>query len=383
MKKLITIVFAALCGATAQAGLYDAWNYQAQIQFGGYNKAETLTNFPALVVLGTNISNFAYSQFLSGTNDLAFTDATGLTNLNYEIDKWNTNGLSCVWVQVPALASNSTITAWWGASGQTQPVCTTNGATWTNGFAGVWHLTESSGLHADSTAGKNSGTCNGTITRGATGMVDGADQFGGGYVEIANQSYFNYERTSAFTFEAWVKVTTPNAYNFVLCKELNSGTYTGPYLGISTDNRVFMNLQYSAYYTGLEGARNVADGVWHHIAGVNIAANGGSAADIRLYVDGALEILTTNSNTLGANSIQNTTPVTIGSRAGGGCPFTGIIDEPRVSTVARSANWVWAVYMNMASNATAFQTYGVATAGGGATTPGFDGNLWLWKNAQF
>jgi hypothetical protein len=53
------VVAAALWATTASAGLYDSWANKAQITFSGYNRTGTLTNFPALVVLGTNISNFA------------------------------------------------------------------------------------------------------------------------------------------------------------------------------------------------------------------------------------------------------------------------------------------------------------------------------------
>ena len=37
--------------------------------------------------------------------------------------------------------------------------------------------------------------------------------------------------------------------------------------------------------------------------------------------------------------------------------WNGMIDEFRVSTVARSSNWLWACAMGVASN-TSFQTYG-------------------------
>ena len=53
------VIAAALWATTASAGLYDSWANEAQITFSGYNRTGTLTNFPALVVLGTNISNFA------------------------------------------------------------------------------------------------------------------------------------------------------------------------------------------------------------------------------------------------------------------------------------------------------------------------------------
>jgi hypothetical protein len=38
-------------------------------------------------------------------------------------------------------------------------------------------------------------------------------------------------------------------------------------------------------------------------------------------------------------------------------PFMGMVDEVQVSSVARSSNWIWAAWMNVASN-TAFNNYG-------------------------
>ena len=341
--------------------------YNIPITFSSYtNRTETLTNFPALVVLSNNMSSgFTFANFLSTNGwDLRFVTNLGTTNyLNYEIESWHTNaGQACyVWVQVPTIQSNGTsvIYAMWGAPySSNQLACTTNGATWSNSFAGVWHLSEGSGTHADSTAAKNAGTINGTVTQGATGVAAGADQFAGGRVEIANQSYFNYERNNAFTFEAWVKVTNPNNYNFILCKELNSGQYTGPYLDIGTDNHLYLILQGdNSHATSVRGSRNVSDSTWHHVVGSNRGVNGGNASDISVYVDGMLETMVTAADTLGSTTIQNTTPVTIGSRANNGVYLTGTIDEPRISTVARSSNWVWACYQNMASNKT-FNTYG-------------------------
>ena len=53
--------------STAMAGTFDAWEYRMKITFSGYDKPEPLTNFPALVVLSTNITNFAYSDFYSAS----------------------------------------------------------------------------------------------------------------------------------------------------------------------------------------------------------------------------------------------------------------------------------------------------------------------------
>ena len=120
---------------------FGPWSQKAPITASGYNRTETLTNFPMLVVLGPSIQGFSYSQFQSGSNaDLVFSDGVQSNELNYEIETWNTNGLSYVWVQVPLLTNNATIWAFWGRSGLSTPAYTTNGAAWDGNYlgAGTW-----------------------------------------------------------------------------------------------------------------------------------------------------------------------------------------------------------------------------------------------------
>ena len=205
-KQLTVLALAAmLTVGAASAGLYDSWGYKAQVQFSGYSRTETLTNFPALVVLSNNcFSGFSYSQFKSGTNDLAFTaDAAGTMNLNYEIDTWNTNGSSYVWVQVPALVGNSTITVWWSGVTNSAPASQTNGTTWDSGFHGVWHLKETSGAQADSTTNqKNSTSINVTSQGAAGGSVGGADLFNASHYQVVTPA-LNLN-TNTITISAWV-----------------------------------------------------------------------------------------------------------------------------------------------------------------------------------
>src|SRR5262249_42738177 len=117
-----------------------------KISFAGYNRPETLVNFPVLVNLGTNLPGFSYRQFASPSGgDLRFADASGLTALPHEIDEWNTNGVSHIWVQVPSLSdTNDFIWAYWGNPLDNQaPASTTNGTVWSAGYQLVWHLKES------------------------------------------------------------------------------------------------------------------------------------------------------------------------------------------------------------------------------------------------
>lgn len=100
-----TIVWAALavCAAhPAFAGVAD-YRYHAPLTVVGAAEGVSLSNFPVLVRISpARIAGFAYAQLASPQDgaDLRFTDVDGHF-VNHDIDTWNTNGESLVWVTVP------------------------------------------------------------------------------------------------------------------------------------------------------------------------------------------------------------------------------------------------------------------------------------------
>src|SRR5205814_8965608 len=105
-----------------------------KIRFAGYDRGETLQDFPVLVKLSTTVAGFSYAHFASPTGgDLRFADATGTRALPFELDEFNdTNGVSSIWVQVPRLSStNDYIWAYWGNPADSAlPSYATNGSVW-------------------------------------------------------------------------------------------------------------------------------------------------------------------------------------------------------------------------------------------------------------
>jgi hypothetical protein len=76
--------------------LETRWLYKTKITVSGYDKPETLTNFPVLIRFGPSITNFSYRKFGSPTDaaDLRIVAADGVTALDYEIEKWDTNNVT-------------------------------------------------------------------------------------------------------------------------------------------------------------------------------------------------------------------------------------------------------------------------------------------------
>ncbi|MDD4870920.1 MAG: DUF2341 domain-containing protein, partial [Kiritimatiellae bacterium] len=317
------------------AGL-SGFPYKMKVTFSGYDKAETLTNFPALVTFSENLPGFLYSQFQAGATDLRFVDEGETSELNYEIDSWDTNGSSYVWVQVPELAINTSIWAYWGNPGATvAPACTTNGSTWDSNYRGVWHMKETNAL--DSTWLKNNGTSYGN-TNVTYGVIGTAQGFNNNYVQIANEN--NFDINDKLTVSAWVRVdndwrTTWQAFvsknaegagwAFRRNNNLNSATFTMRNT-TATDHPI--------------GVASLNDGQWHYLFGVY------DGVGRYFYVDGVGDF---NIADTGYINLDND-PVRIGSENATWASHRGLIDEVRIENTARSSNWMWACWMTQVSN---------------------------------
>ncbi|MEM7396342.1 MAG: DUF2341 domain-containing protein, partial [Verrucomicrobiota bacterium] len=178
---------------------------QMTVRFCGYEREERLLDFPALVELGPSVNHFSYAEFLHpGGFDLRVCDETGTRELNYEIALWDTNGTSLVWVQVPELTNGTVIRLHWGdPSTAAQPTYTTNGATWSNGYVGVWHLDEASGPIHDSTGNASPGIPMGNPIRGIEGRTGRADEYDNNGDYFAIPDFHAANDSSQLTVTAW------------------------------------------------------------------------------------------------------------------------------------------------------------------------------------
>ncbi len=123
----------ALLAATAFGATYDK---TLEITVGGVPEGVTLVDFPLLVRLSESaITGFSYEDF-QGTegSDLRFETADG-TGLAYDIDTWNENGESLVWVKVPTLAKDDTLVMRYGSAA---PDANDPTAVWAN-YVAVYH----------------------------------------------------------------------------------------------------------------------------------------------------------------------------------------------------------------------------------------------------
>ncbi len=326
----------------------DGWRHKTKITFHGYDRPETLVNFPALVVFDGSVTGLDYSQFVSPTgSDLRFTDANATTLLSYEIDRWDPSGTSLVWVQVPRLASGEDhVWAYWGNPAAVKPPAyTTDGTTWSAGYAGVWHLGERQAVRRDSTARANHAKPEHGVNQTA-GRIGGADLFDGEDDMLTLVRPLSIGSTSN-TVTAWVKV--PKAGTVGLAANERVGIVLGNFRSAPNSNwelhaKGEMRLFWNGGQIDQHGSTDLRDETWHHLAWTRDTRRD----ECRLYIDGRLE-----KTIKGAGAdVTFTTPHKIGGDNRGNPPnFHGALDEVRVSEVARSGDWLWACWRNQAANA--------------------------------
>ena len=180
---------------------FGDYDHCLTINVAGYSRAEVLTNFPLLVRLGPNIEGFDYSGFAQDPpSDLRFFDAPAGTELPYEIDEWNTNSQSTVWVRMPSLTNGSALYCFWGREGVQRPAYTTNGGAWASPSGAVWHMKQPN--VADSTGNGNTGTAYGPTV--GSGVIGAALHFDGSSAYITFPDSTSLHVGNEFTFSAWI-----------------------------------------------------------------------------------------------------------------------------------------------------------------------------------
>lgn len=350
--KRSSIVLAVLFAMFVSAATTMAAGYSMQITFTNFNGRGTLTNFPALVKLDASNTD-SYDGFLDTTDgwDLRFWTNSALSGdqLNYEIESFDTNSTSFIWVQVPELTHNGSIWASWGdATYNSQASYTTNGDVWTEGYVGVWHL----GNANDSGTNGYDGTVQGDAAA-TTGVIDSGYTFDGvgDYIDLVDHDF-----TDNLTVMAWARRTADSPGPAV------SGTIVGS--EISNSQQFFYewensdNIRFYTWGTSDPGkdldSSTLGDSVWYHFVGTY------DGSFKRIYTNGVLDTFGAATGSMASNN-EN---LMIGYGAGSGAKdnyFYGQIDEVRVSNIARSTNWIWASYMTQGSDHESFVEYGSVT----------------------
>ena len=351
---------------TALRNDWSKYKHRFAVTFSAYEGSE-LTNFPALVKLDESLDAFSYAYCeKENGGDLRFADADG-NILPSEVDCWNTNGVSCVWVKVPRLDSNTKIVGYcgWKLAPQETPA-----EVWDSNYVAVWHL----GGAADATTQTDS-TANSivlteyqpnnikSVEAGVPGIVGNAAQFGirgdlhGCYGYNDATFLLTGPSFSAFTFEIWSwqndhdpqSVTNDYFYFRHIANNWSPTAYqmkeeNGK--GRTNFSAYYDNNTSGSIYNSNELNPLPARASWNYHA---IAFD--STKDTRKLFLNDINLKSTTDNT-GTLLSEGTEPFFwLGNgHQWDAHAFPGKLDEVRISNIARSDDWVKATYDTIAGN---------------------------------
>ena len=301
-----------------------------------------LINFPMLFsVTDANLKTIANGGQVGRSDgaDVLFTAADGVTKLDHELEGYNGSaGQVTAWVRLPAVSSttDTVIYVYYGnavASDQQNKT-----AAWDSNYKLVWHLGNGTTLSgADSTTSNAKGVVYGVagagkIAGGAAGVVEGV---GIGLVS-ADQTR---------TAECWFKITGNTGADQVICG-----------MGYDSGTGSIFSLMYRAAGSTLSlDAKGIArsfpwryDSNWHHLAATYTSGSGLQNAVV--YLDGVPQTTTGGTGALATRyatyfDVQHSPAYPIND-------MTGVVDEFRISNIARSAAWIATEYNNQNSPST-------------------------------
>ena len=338
MKKLFAVFlflvmffFAPLVEAN---GWLSGYYNRIKIPIDASKVDAALSNFPVLVKLTS--ANFDFSKANSDGYDFRFTSDDGTTLLKYERERHDsTNKLAEYWVKVPSVSDSADtyIYLYYRA------VDTADGAdpenVWDSNYKAVHHLKDATtSTVLDSTANNNDGakkTANEPVE--AAGQIYKAQDFDGtdDYIDCGTGASLNI--TGAITLEMWLYPHSLGTWQQILGKGQNGvPIYVNYDFWATTASRIRFSWGDGATGDYLDSG-SVSTNEW-----VLVSATIDGSNNVKIYLDGA----------------ENTTKSTLVSRSAvagmldiGGFPDTfydGLIDEVRVSNVARDAAWIKASY---------------------------------------
>jgi len=309
--------------------------------------AASLTNYPLTVILTDNdlkaVANGGQVQSAAGYDIGFYPDCSGSgTALKWELESYSpATGAIIAHVLRPALsnATDDTIGMFYGGSfGSFQ---SSVGQVWNSGYAGVYHLPDGTTLSTtDSTAN--------ALTLSNTGIIAAAGKLGGGAGGYTASNYLSRPTNALYdsadwTAEAWVYLTSwPTGYGAAMVSNAEATSSAGHFMFyVNNAGKLSVDIPYVAGGV-VTGATALSLNSWHHVA----ATKSGNTYSV--YLDGA-----------GNGSASNGTAPTTGCNLyignigpANNLPVAGMLDEARVSNVARPADWILTEYRNQSAAGT-------------------------------
>ncbi len=329
-----------------------------------------LSNFPLLYKVTDpdmrTVANGGHVQDNSGHDIIFYLNACD-TKLDHQLESYNpVTGELTAWVRIPSLSSTSNTRIYTYYGNNTVAASTSTNAVWDNTYSAVWHLNDNPAGTAPQVAYVTShgrhGTTYGSMSaaRLVAGKIEGAYNFDevNDHVRIPDFLYgqeltvsfwFNLSEVNGgsyqymFSHGPW---STPNSLNVYIGED--NITIPSEIQNLQMLKTVFRDSNDANNFDTLDVGNTWVDGNWHYYT-MRIQNTGGAST----YIDG---ILRRQYTVWGANTFDPVTDIYLGGREDLNSArfFGGSLDEVRISTAWRSANWIRAEFNNQNSPASFF-----------------------------
>jgi hypothetical protein len=317
--------------------------------------ASDSTDFPILVSLtdstlktianGGNVDNV-------GVNNLRLYSDSGISSLlKFEIEHYDpATGLLLAWVKVPTVSHTSPTVIYlaYGDAANSSDVSDPPNV-WTNNFARVVHGGDGSAMSGVDVVAGNNFTVTGTS--GVAGQIYGGGAFGGGGSPILTNAAAAASGVP-LTFSAWALLSggTSPGVDQVIASIANTGAVTEIWFGYfnagsTTVLRVIEQL--AGAHRDTTGPASDG-GTWHLCHGVLV-----SDSSHLVYQDGSVLTPTTTGAAVTPTGLSDTYIGALKYNTSNYYgQFVGSLDEVRIATVARSADWITLEWNNQKTGST-------------------------------
>ncbi len=319
--QLLLAALALLLPQSAQAWWQNDWSYRKSITVdtspSGINVSEPLGRTVVLVRLHTG--NFTFADALENGADLRVVDSDDKTPLPFHIELYDPQtGIATLWVSLPTLNGGEKKQLWLYFGNKNAPVGQDVPGTFDPDHMAVYHFETAAGTPLkDSSANGNNGANGPSAVNDGAVIGRGGRFVGQGGVTVPPSASLALPAGSPFTLSTWVKPGAPAGEQAIVA--------SGPLL---------VGLRQGLPFVAVGGASFAAPAPlqpnqWSHLAVVS------DGAAFRLYVNG-----------IEAGSASAAMPALDGGFQIGGAegrPFTGELDELRLSRTARPATQMMAM----------------------------------------
>ncbi len=345
----------AISGANVTQWFNDAWDYRRLLQVPLADNSVSLTNHPILIRLHATASDAIrvdYGQFAANGNDLRFIDLAG-NQLAYQIESWNPNGYSSIWVNIPQLetaGNKNQFYMYYGNSGASAGASPS--AVWNSQYVGVYHLNSDT---ADSTTNALDGT-DSSLT-GANGQIAGGRMFNGfsSALDLGSAPQLDNLFDGGGSVSAWIYLFGwgENGFGRILDKSDSTSAANGFAFQVAQTAGTDGQLIFEQGFSGSVGRWRTAGGSislfqWHFVT--LTYDNSSSVNTPTIYIDGVQQTLTVSAVPTGTRQSDATSSMTVGNRDDAtDRTFFGVIDEVRLSQAIENSQWVMQSYRSAES----------------------------------